>query len=73
MMNMIFMPQGGSCAEIGGAPPVEPNPKRLSPNWGARCAMIAGHGAGGLLGDRDEEGRPVIDIERFESILLRMS
>lgn len=73
MMNMMFMPPGGGYAEVGGAPPVETKPKRLSPNWGARCAMIAGHRVGGLLGGRDVEGRPVIDIERLEAILRRIS
>ena len=72
MMNMIFMPPDGNYAEIAGAPVVS-DPDLHCPCWMARCSMIAGHEASGLLGDLDEEGHPVIDIVRLEAILRRTS
>lgn len=72
MMNMLMMPEGSKYTEIAGAP-VDIIPVKHAPTSIGRCAMAAGHDVGALSGDLDREGRPAIDIERLEAIILRAS
>ena len=72
MMNMLMMPEGSKYTEITGAP-VDIIPVRHAPTSVGRCAMAAGHDASALSGELDREGRPAIDIERLEAIILRAS
>ena len=70
MMNCLMMPEGSSYAEVAGAP-FDPLPEKHMATSVVRCAMAAGHRVGGLIGDLDGEGRPIIDLDRLEEILRR--
>ena len=72
MMNCLMMPEGSSYAEVAGAP-FDPLPEKYMPTSIVRCAMAAGHGICGLAGDMDCEGRPFVDLDRLEDMLLRSS
>ena len=67
MMNMIMMPRG-NYTEITNAPILGSN--NIRPSGPARCAAAAGHRVRRITSKRDEQGRPVIDMELVEKILL---
>ena len=68
MMNCLMMPEGSNYAEIAGAP-FDLLPHMYCRTSIVRCAMAAGHRICGLIGDMDDEGRPIIDLDRLEEIL----
>ena len=71
MMNMIMMPRDGKSiyTEIfGGRESSEENFERRFLQTG-RCALAAGHRINLLASGLDQESRPIIDIERLESLL----
>lgn len=61
MMNMIMMLFEGTYTEIAGA--------GNERNWISRCAMAVGHRVRCVNSSRDQEDRPVIDLEELEKIL----
>ena len=71
MMNMIMMPKNVNYTEIAGAGSSIPGKRSPCPNWIYRCALSAGHDVRGIESMLDLQGRPVIDIKRLESALIR--
>ena len=71
MMNMIMMPSEGNYTEIAGVPR-NPNATGHTPcqNTIIRCAAAAGHRICGIPSGFDQQGRPMIDIERLGEVLL---
>ena len=68
MINNLMMPPDSNYTEIAGAP-FDPIPYKYSRMSTVRCAMAAGHRTGGLIGNINGEGRPIIDLEALEAVI----
>ena len=71
MMNMIMLQKNVNYTEIAGAGSSILGQRSPCPNWIYRCALSAGHNVRGIVSTIDLQGRPVIDIKRLESALMR--
>lgn len=69
MMNMIMLPKGSNYTEIAGAP-IEQNSWFVgNPYTTIRSAIAVGHKVSGIAGTLDEQGQPMIDIDRLVGII----
>ena len=71
MMNMIMMPQGGNYTEIIGASYLDKHGNEVyGNNMILRCAIAAGHRVRVITSKRNNEGRPIINLEQVRDLLI---
>lgn len=71
MMNLLMMPEGGNYTEIAGAPYINIRGETVVVEpLTLRCAIAAGHHVRGIVGIRNKEDQPMIDLEQITKIML---